>query len=494
MTRLVALLALLACTGAAAAASGPDVSVNTVALATMSLEDEPMRVPHHLGLLTNQLAERSAGLPVPSLLFTGDDIVLSEKDNPQALVIPNVLNAGATRMDDTYLYPLAFGELSADLDNNAAAFSQLAAHSGKSAGLAEAPRIAFDPAQVPDLRLGLDLAEGSVNACAVNCAPSDASAMLARVLGHAAFARADGFAGAAPLTFVEDALPGAPNLAFAAPQASPYAPEAARPSPLASLSGGPAPAVPDNTAAALLAASVLLGLALAPLALYSKIRRDATLDNDTRRTVFESVVASPGLSIQEVARRATISHSTAAYHLDRLSSAGLVVATGDGNKVRFYRNGGRFTEQERKLLPCLENAETVAVLENVLHHPWTYRAEVASALGVTATTVNWHLKRLFGASVLSEVREGRSAYLFVDRAALAGACAGLEEKTPDSAARSAARRILAQLGQAPGAMPAVALPEPARAAPSPVAAMAMPVQVTMASPARAPGGFGPTLS
>lgn len=495
---VLAVVALALLAAPALAERGPSLHARAGDAQPLDLGLAEPRVPHHLGAVSRHFSERSADLPTPALLFTGEALVVQEKESAGTLVVPNVLNAGETRADDTYLYPYEFGQASADLDDDLRAAEALFASGAKQARLPTG--VAVDPPRdMPDLEVGLDLARGALDACAVDCALEEGPrALAAQVLGAARFHRAHPLAGAPALGHREAFLLPEAELA-PLPQAEPAPQPGATPG-LATQAAGAAGASPlPLDGRALLAASTLVlgALMLGPLALYSKIRRDATLDNDTRRSVFEAVVATPGLSIQEVARRASISHSTAAYHLDRLSGAGLVVATGDGNKVRYYRNGGRFTEQERRLLPCLETPETVRVLETVVQRPWTYRAEVASLLAVTATTVNWHLKRLFAAGVLTEVREGRSAYLFVDRAALAQACAGLHEKAPDSPARAAAARLLALLGAPPApamaplpaapAAPAAAAPA-ARAAPLPTAPMPVAPSASLAPPDL--GAFG----
>ena len=158
------------------------------------------------------------------------------------------------------------------------------------------------------------------------------------------------------------------------------------------------------------AALPLLGVA--GMALYTRIRPNAALENETRKAIFESVCRAPGLGVHAIAKAAGVSYSTTAYHLERLVEAGMIVMTPDGNKLCYYKNGGAFTETERRLLPVLKNDEAVRLLEAILASPGTYRAALAERLGVTATTINWHLRRLREAGLVEEVRSGRNAYLY----------------------------------------------------------------------------------
>jgi predicted transcriptional regulator len=162
------------------------------------------------------------------------------------------------------------------------------------------------------------------------------------------------------------------------------------------------------------AAGALVALAgVGALALYHRIRPHAALENDTRKQIFDAVCGNPGLGVHAIASRAGVSYSTTTYHLERLVAAGMIVMTPDGNKLCYYKNGGAFTEAERRILPLVKNDEAAKLLEAILDSPGTYRAALAERLGVTATTINWHLRRLREAGLIDEVRQGRNAYLHV---------------------------------------------------------------------------------
>ncbi|MCA1814480.1 MAG: winged helix-turn-helix transcriptional regulator [Halobacteriales archaeon] len=453
---LAGIVVALALAAPPAAAGGTAVAFDVGSHPVVERELPGFVVEHDLPAVFVWSGQATRGVPLgPEPSWRDDGLALRERESPAVLVIPWYVNMGETRVDQDHVYPFNVGDVQYDLRDQAE--TTIYVVSLLVPGLPSTTLAS----RVPDLQLGLSVRDGALNGCVGDCVPAALDQALAAVHAPASFAR--GFAAAHLAT-----LPVAQDAALRAPldptpgDASPAHLAASGPGGLAAESVGPAgllPSVDAATAAALVLAAGLLLLA-GPAALYSKIRRDSTLENETRRVIYEAVVATPGLSIQDVARRASVSHSTAAYHLERLSSAGLVVATGDGNKVRYYRNGGRFTEQERKLLPILENAETVHVLATVMDSPWTYRAEIAQKLGVTATTVNWHLKRLFGCAVLTERREGRNAYLFVERASLHVALTGLHEKLQPSPPRDVAAKLLAQLG--PVQMP----PEAAPAAPT----------------------------
>lgn len=157
-------------------------------------------------------------------------------------------------------------------------------------------------------------------------------------------------------------------------------------------------------------ASIVVGA----LALYTRMEREGHFENDTRRRIFDHVRGAPGDSISQIATAAGVSHSTASYHLDRLVEFNLLTSTQDGNKVRYFVNGGLYTDEDRRVLAALVNAETRRVLATILAHPGSYRAELSTFLGVSSPTVNWHLARLLQSGLVREEQRGRNRYLFAD--------------------------------------------------------------------------------
>ena len=181
------------------------------------------------------------------------------------------------------------------------------------------------------------------------------------------------------------------------------------------------------------------------LALYNRVQRDGSFENETRRRIFDQVRSRPGQSISEIASTVGVSHSTASYHLERLLEFNLLASTQDGNKMRFFVNGGLFTEEERRILAALSNSETRRVLATLLAHPGSYRAELTTLLGVSSPTVNWHLTRLLSAGLVVEEPRGRNRYLFADPHRLRAVFAALVAKVGGTQYDEAGLRDLLRL-------------------------------------------------
>lgn len=149
-------------------------------------------------------------------------------------------------------------------------------------------------------------------------------------------------------------------------------------------------------------------LLLAPLAVNGT-SGSSSLENGTRRSVYDRVRDHPGSTIAEVAESVGVSHSTATYHLETLEDAGLVVSIIDGNKRRFFANAGAYDARERRTLAALENETTHELVAVLARRGPMYRSHLAEELGVAPPTVNWHLDRLEGVDAVAEEPDGRVA-------------------------------------------------------------------------------------
>ena len=320
------------------------------------------------------------------------------------------------------------------------------------AALDHAPARLLDAADVPPALAAVPLLPDDLALVDLDPAAPDADESTAVVLRSAAPLARSAPAAPTPTEAKADRL----DAQAAAPTSTPeparaYAPPAGSTLHAQGARAYAPPTLPTGPSSAVAAGALAGGLlALLGFALYHRIRPNAALENETRKTIFEAVCQNPGLGVHAIAEAANVSYSTATYHLERLVAAGMLVMTPDGNKLCYYKNGGAFTETERKILPILKNEEAAKLLDAILDTPGTYRAALAEKLGVTATTINWHLKRLRDAGLVRELRQGRNAYLYVDEPAMRAAMGTLVQKVglADPAVVERLRRYAHQPGPA----------------------------------------------
>lgn len=270
--------------------------------------------------------------------------------------------------------------------------------------VATMPRFLLD-LDAARLRLGteVELVPSASVSSAEPGPPGAGVAGLASAGGTAGFAVAD----AQTALLAPSAGDGLASGALVTPAPVPATPMAAQASGVA-----PAGALPQGAA---IAGLVVTGLLVGALALYHLVNRNNIFENDVRMQVYDVVARNPGVTIQEVARVVGLSHPTARYHLNVLAKNDLVVYLDKGNKMMFFRNRNEFSEQEREVVAILRNPEAMKVYASIERSPWILRKEISEALGISRTSVNWHLRSLMRAGLVAETREQGKGFLFARR-------------------------------------------------------------------------------
>lgn len=153
------------------------------------------------------------------------------------------------------------------------------------------------------------------------------------------------------------------------------------------------------------AANILLGAALAaaPIllwALYSLVRREASLDLPARAAIFERVAAKPGTVPSDLARELSLDLTTVLYHLRRLRREGYVQTSRAGRTTLWWAVGASVDPAR----VAATRPPVAQKLSDAIHgRPGQTAAEIAQATGTHAELTHWHLRRLAKAGLVRKV-------------------------------------------------------------------------------------------
>jgi predicted transcriptional regulator len=146
--------------------------------------------------------------------------------------------------------------------------------------------------------------------------------------------------------------------------------------------------------------------------LYVKNRVDA-LKQETRRSIYSLITMSPGLHFREIQRRTGMASGQCTYHLDRLQKVGLVKASVDGNHVRYYPHAG-MDGRERRVLELARQKSVRHILLYLLRFGRLNHEQLANSLGLSQSTVTWHLSRLVEGRIIDKEVLGRKSFYSVN--------------------------------------------------------------------------------
>jgi predicted transcriptional regulator len=95
------------------------------------------------------------------------------------------------------------------------------------------------------------------------------------------------------------------------------------------------------------------------------------------------------------------------YHLHYLEKHNLIFQLKDGEYVRYFLKE-RKTDEHGRNIPCvLRKSGCRHILINLLQNPGMNNKELSEAIGLSPSTISWHLNKLLDAGILKKEKEGR---------------------------------------------------------------------------------------
>ncbi len=133
---------------------------------------------------------------------------------------------------------------------------------------------------------------------------------------------------------------------------------------------------------------------------------DELLAQPTRRRIFDVVSAHPGASAREVQRLAGLAWGETAYHLEQLTSAGVLRRERGGRRDYYFP--ATMTWEDRRLLQALRSPAQRALLLLLSERPGLTLAELREVAGFSLSTTSFHLRQLLDRAVVEMYREGNA--------------------------------------------------------------------------------------
>ena len=177
----------------------------------------------------------------------------------------------------------------------------------------------------------------------------------------------------------------------------------------------PLPPAPLVVVGGLTSAAVLLGystdkgrygLWMFVIPLYSRIRKEKTLDDFNRGQIYRTISEHPGIRYSEIGAKVGIGNGVLTHHLRVLQSMRYVKAVGDNTMKRFYLWGAA-----ESLPPDLEKPFTPtqrSIVDYLSSHQWITQKDMELTLQIKQQTLSKNLKKLEQGNIVKRAREGNS--------------------------------------------------------------------------------------
>ncbi|QRV14606.1 helix-turn-helix domain-containing protein [Haloterrigena salifodinae] len=160
----------------------------------------------------------------------------------------------------------------------------------------------------------------------------------------------------------------------------------------------------------------LLPVKLLSILGYSRYDDSDPLENDCRRTIYETIAADPGCYLSQVSEESGVALSTVRHHVRILEEEGLVAATKVNGKRRYFLadeaavapGDGGPTVEDAELHAVLAEPAKRAVLETLSDLGSAPNGRLADELERDPSTVSHHLSALEEDGLVVREKEGRS--------------------------------------------------------------------------------------
>jgi len=131
------------------------------------------------------------------------------------------------------------------------------------------------------------------------------------------------------------------------------------------------------------------------------------LELDSRRRIYEYLQANPGVHLRLIGKVLGMSTGMLSYHLGYMERNGILKSEAEGHRKRYFL--AAFAEAQRRIIGTLRQDVPRKIMVEILRHRGRTFAELQTSVGVSKSTLSYHLKRMMQRDVVLRVRRERES-------------------------------------------------------------------------------------
>jgi len=148
-------------------------------------------------------------------------------------------------------------------------------------------------------------------------------------------------------------------------------------------------------------------------AIISRIKR--FIENQNRQSIFKYISANPCTTTAEMSRNLGINRGTLQYHLMMLKKRNRVIPYKTCGRIHYFLNESIYGEKEKAALAALKNEKHRRIISEILNSEQITHETLAERIGVSAPTINWHIRHLKEEGIVRADTDGRHTAYSIDR-------------------------------------------------------------------------------
>lgn len=136
---------------------------------------------------------------------------------------------------------------------------------------------------------------------------------------------------------------------------------------------------------------------------------EAALVLDARRKIYKTIEQSPGLHFREIQRRTGLAIGSLQYHLGQLEKNNLIRAHKEKKFIRYYAVRQNLVA-DKNTLSLLRQGSVRKIVIFLLENKSVNNQKLSKALGLSASTISWHMEKLVSTGIVERAKRGRKTF------------------------------------------------------------------------------------
>ena len=116
----------------------------------------------------------------------------------------------------------------------------------------------------------------------------------------------------------------------------------------------------------------------------------------------------------DIANVTNINRGTLRYHLMMLDKQNRVISYKTRGKIHYFLNGSTYGEKEKIAITALKNDKHKRIISEILDSGQITHKTLAEKIGVSAPTINWHIRHLKEEGIVRADANGRHTEYSID--------------------------------------------------------------------------------
>ena len=130
---------------------------------------------------------------------------------------------------------------------------------------------------------------------------------------------------------------------------------------------------------------------------------------NTRKRIFETIRSSPGIHLRELERTLGLAVGSLQYHLHYMQKKNLIFSQKDEQFIRYFVKDKELSDSNRIVMSFLRKKACRHILITLMGGPGLNNKDISTAIGLSPSTVSWHLNKLVASRIINKTINGRES-------------------------------------------------------------------------------------